>query len=120
MCNPERKNVTRFLEFELREGGKYVLEVRIPNGSIYLNKGTYELIQPPEKLAFSWAWEKFDAAGNRLSELNNTRVTVEFLEQGRSTEVALTHEFLPDTATYESHQHGWIGCLEVLAAYLHA
>ncbi len=61
MCNPEKKNVTRYLEFDLREGGKYVLEVRTPDGSRYINKGTYELIRPPEKIVFSWAWEKFDA-----------------------------------------------------------
>jgi uncharacterized protein YndB with AHSA1/START domain len=118
MCNPEKNNVTRYLEFDLREGGKYLLEVRTPNGSRYLNKGTYEVIQPPEKLVFSWAWEKFDADGNRIGDLSNTRVTVEFLEQDQSTEVVLTHQFLPDTSTYESHQHGWIGCLEVLAQYL--
>ena len=120
MCNPEKKNVTRYLEFDLREGGKYVLEVRTPDGSRYINKGTYELIRPFEKIVFSWAWEKFDPHGVPMSELTDTRVTVEFLEQGHSTEVVLTHELLPDTSAYKSHQHGWIGCLELLAEYLGA
>jgi uncharacterized protein YndB with AHSA1/START domain len=120
MCNPERKNATRYLEFDFREGSNYVLEVRTPNGSRYLNRGTYELIQPPEKIVFSWAWEKFDPDGKPMSELRNTRVTVEFLERVESTEVVLTHEFLPDSASYDSHQHGWIGCLEVLAEHLGA
>ena len=120
ICHPEKKNVTRYLEFDLREGGKYVLEVRTPDGSRYINKGTYELIRPPETIVFSWAWEKFDPHGVPMSELTNTRVTVEFLEQGQSTEVVLMHEFLPDTATFKSHQHGWIDCLEVLGEYLGA
>ena len=71
MCNPDRTNVTKYLEFDLRIG-----------------------------------------------ELQGTRVTVEFLEQGQSTEVILRHEWLPDTASYQSHERGWIGCLEVLAAHL--
>jgi uncharacterized protein YndB with AHSA1/START domain len=120
MCNPDKKNVSRFLQFDLREGGDYLLEVRTPDGSRYLNRGTYELIQPPEKLMFSWEWEKFDPAGKPISQLRNTRVTVEFFAQGPSTEVVLTHELLPDVGTYESHLRGWIGCLEVLAEYLGA
>jgi uncharacterized protein YndB with AHSA1/START domain len=55
MCNPDGKNVTKYLEFDLREGGGYVLELLLPDGKRYLNKGTYKLVQPPEKLVFSWA-----------------------------------------------------------------
>jgi uncharacterized protein YndB with AHSA1/START domain len=77
-------------------------------------------VQPPEKLVFSWAWEKFDPSGNKTSELNDTWVTVEFLARGQWTEVVLKHDFLPDAAMVEAHQKGWIGCLEVLGGYLEA
>jgi uncharacterized protein YndB with AHSA1/START domain len=120
MCNPDGKNVTKYLEFDLREGGGYVLELLLPDGKRYLNKGTYKLVQPPEKLVFSWAWEKFDPSGNKTSELNDTWVTVEFLARGQWTEVVLKHDFLPDAAMVEAHQKGWIGCLEVLGGYLEA
>ncbi|MFN2567322.1 MAG: SRPBCC domain-containing protein, partial [Gemmatimonadaceae bacterium] len=41
-------------------------------------------------------------------------VTVEFHEQGRSTEVVLRHEGLPTEKEIADHQHGWNGCLDKL------
>jgi uncharacterized protein YndB with AHSA1/START domain len=38
MCKPDPRSVARYLEFDLREGGKHLLEVRSPNGHQYLNK----------------------------------------------------------------------------------
>jgi uncharacterized protein YndB with AHSA1/START domain len=52
MCKPDPRSVTRYLEFDLREGGKHLLEVRSPNGQ-YLNKGSRQLVRPPEKLVFT-------------------------------------------------------------------
>jgi uncharacterized protein YndB with AHSA1/START domain len=118
MCRPDPRNVTQYLEFDLREGGKHLLEVRLPNGHRYLNKGSYQVIRPPEKLVFTWAWEYFDAEGKKIGELTGTLVTVEFHDRAGATDVVLTHEFFPDPATRDSHNNGWNGCVELLGQYL--
>ena len=82
----------------MRVGGRHVIEVRLPDGSLYLNSGEYKLIKPPEKLIFTWEWEKFDSSQKRIGEMKGTLVTLGFHEHGDTTEVVLTHEGFPDTA----------------------
>jgi uncharacterized protein YndB with AHSA1/START domain len=118
MCRPRPEITVKYREFDLRLGGRHVIEVRLPDGSLYLNSGEYRLIKPPEKLIFTWAWEKFDSSQKRIGEMKGTLVTVEFHEHGDTTEVVLTHEGFPDTAARDSHNNGWNGCFERLAEYL--
>ena len=53
-------------------------------------------------------------------EVGETLVTVEFLEQGESTELVLTHERLPHAEAVEGHRQGWTACMEVLSNYIEA
>lgn len=99
-------------EVDLRVGGKYRLGMKkLPEGEVFYLAGTYREVRPPEKLVYSWRWEAEPEQGETL-------VTVEFLDRGGSTEVALTHERFPSEKMRDDHNRGWIGCLDRLGQAL--
>jgi hypothetical protein len=49
------------------------------------------------------------------ASVQETLVTIEFIEQGASTEVILTHERFASAAVMARHQQGWASLLERLA-----
>jgi uncharacterized protein YndB with AHSA1/START domain len=81
--------------------------MRGPDGVEHTVTGTYRTIEPPKRLVYSWHWEDKPGAGDSV-------VTVEFNDRGRSTEVVLRHEGLPNEKERADHEHGWNGCLEKL------
>jgi uncharacterized protein YndB with AHSA1/START domain len=110
---------TEYLELDLRLGGRYRIRTVTPEGHVYFVFGVYREIRPPQKLSFTWEWEKkFGPAGEVFEKLEETLVTVEFLENGRETEIVLTHTGLPNAASRDRHQHGWTGCFDALASIL--
>ena len=98
-------------ELELRVGGRYRLEIHHKGGNVFRVSGAYQEIKPPEKVVFTW---KPDGDASPEASL----VTVEFYDMGSSTEVAITHERLPNLEERDKHAHGWNGCLERLAEFL--
>ena len=101
-------------EVDLRVGGKYRLGMLEPGKDApYVSWGVYREVSPPEKLVFTWSWEKTpgDDADFMPAE---TLVTVEFIDKGGVTEVVLTHEQFPDEHMRDEHQGGWGGCLDGL------
>jgi uncharacterized protein YndB with AHSA1/START domain len=104
---------TPIAEVDLRIGGRYRLGMQPPDNSpILIVGGVYRLIQPPEKLVFTWSWE---AAGPDEPE---TLVTVEFIALGDETQVVLTHEQFVTTEERDQHGDGWQGCLNRLSLAL--
>jgi|HubBroStandDraft_2_1064218.scaffolds.fasta_scaffold32223_4 uncharacterized protein YndB with AHSA1/START domain len=110
---PSAEYSTKVPELDLKVGGKYKVEMHHKGGNIHTVEGTYREIKPPEKIAFTWRWES-DAA------THESLVTIEFLDQGSSTEILLTHAQLPSVEEREKHAHGWNGCLEQLARFVEA
>lgn len=98
---------TAVAESDLRVGGRYRITMRGPDGKEHTVVGVYRTIDPPKRLVYSWRWEDKPSAGE-------STVTVEFNDRGRSTEVVLRHEGLPNEKEIADHQHGWEGCLEKL------
>ncbi len=99
------------VEVDFRVGGNYRIEMLSPEGVCHTAVGKYREIVAPEKLVFSWFWE------NRPEE-GETLVTVEFYEQGNSTEVVLTHELFQNETVRDDHVTGWSGALNQLAKFL--
>jgi uncharacterized protein YndB with AHSA1/START domain len=94
---------------DVRVGGSYRIVMKGKDGE-HVHVGTYQVVDPPAKLVFTWAGA--DNPGE------TTLVTVEFIPYGDESELVLTHErFLkPDLARrYES---GWGTIAEKFAAYL--
>ena len=98
---------TAVAESDLRVGGKYRITMRGPDGKEHTVRGVYQIIDPPRRLVYTWKWDDKPSAGE-------STVTVEFNEQGRSTEVVLRHEGLPSDKEVAEHTHGWNGCFEKL------
>lgn len=109
--HPSTDHKTVITRLDLREGGKYSIEMHHKDGNIHRMWGTYEEVRPPEKLVFSWRWSGDES-------IPDTMVTVLFTDLGDSTEVSLTHERFVSVAERDNHNHGWQGCLGQLEAYL--
>jgi uncharacterized protein YndB with AHSA1/START domain len=109
--HPSAEYTTKVPELEFKVGGRYKVEMHHQSGNVHAVGGTYREIKPPEKLVFTWRWERDPASQESL-------VTIEFLDRGASTEVLLTHAQLPDAEQREKHAHGWNGCLEQLARFI--
>ena len=101
-------------EVDLRVGGKYRLGMLEPGKDApYVSYGVYREVNPPERLVFTWAFEKMPGDDSDFVPAE-TLVTVEFIDKGGATEVVLTHEQFPDEHMRDEHQQGWDGCLEGL------
>lgn len=117
MCRDVASHVIKYLKFDFRVGGGFMLDIRTPGGDIYIHHSTYIEIKRPEKIAFTWNLEHTDKAGHKaMLHPEDTIVTVELLECGKSTEVVLTHDLGATSAKERGdYQRGWTGCLEKLA-----
>ena len=99
-----------FATIDCRAGGTYRIGNRLPGRDLIWITGQYEKVSPPHELVFTWRIE------GRSDPLE--RVTVQFRRAGSGTEVCVLHERIPDVATREQHEAGWIGCLEGLSHFL--
>jgi uncharacterized protein YndB with AHSA1/START domain len=109
--HPTADYKTVITRLDLRVGGKYSLEMHHKGGNIHRLNGSYEEIQPPEKLVFTWCWNDGEAFRESI-------VTVAFKDLGGTTEVSLTHKNLLTAEAREKHNQGWIGCFGQLENYL--
>ena len=87
-------------------GGTFEIVMYSPEGS-RVHSGTYRVIDRPRRLVFTWI-----SPGTKQTE---TLVMVEFRVDGRTTEVVLTHEQLPDDSAVLPHTMGWTRILELLS-----
>jgi len=116
MCRDVSTHRVKYLELEVRTGGRYIMEVTdSATGEIYIGYGIYREVMPPQKLVFTWEWKKRLHDGSEAALHPETQVTVEFWERGSSTEVLLTHEFIQTEKTARSTEEGWKGCFDALA-----
>ncbi|HEY8176012.1 MAG TPA: SRPBCC domain-containing protein [Gemmatimonadaceae bacterium] len=99
---------TPIAEVDLRVGGKYRIEMQSPNGARHVASGVYREVTPPKRLVYTWGWED--------SSVKDSVVTVEFQDRGKSTEVILRHERLPDAESRARHTEGWTECMEKFVA----
>ena len=90
---------TPIAEVDARVGGAIRLVMRNPSdGYEYGGSGTYTLIEPPRRLAFTWTWDT-DPSTRQLIEL-------EFIDQGEPDDRRDDHSGLPETETAD-YRDGW-------------
>ena len=103
---------TSAVAVDLRPGGSYRLSMRDPLADDeYTVSGEYLEVAPPERLRYTWTWEG-EAEIMRGSEA--TVVTVDFVADGETTEVTVTHEGFADDRIAGLHREGWTACLDNL------
>ena len=97
------------IEIDLRAGGVYRFGMRrqIGEDPVFV-RGCFLHVRPPEMLAYTWKWE------NAFPHMPQTRVTVEFMEDGATTLITLRHEDLPEIPVCLQHRSGWIAAWDRL------
>jgi uncharacterized protein YndB with AHSA1/START domain len=98
-------------EVDLRPGGGYRFLMQAPGGHGMPVIGTYEEIDPPHRLVFTW---QFDVEGMREDP---SLVSVEFRDAGDDrTEVVIKHSRYPEAHGPEPYRMGWEGGLDKVEA----
>jgi uncharacterized protein YndB with AHSA1/START domain len=107
MCPGDATSAEAVLD--VRVGGTYRIVMKGKDRD-HIHTGTYQVVDRPAKLVFTWSAEDNPSA--------ITLVTVEFLARGDESELVISHErFLsPDLA--RRYQGGWGTIAEKFAAYL--
>lgn len=96
--------VATMATLEPRVGGRYEILMQGPTES-FPHTGVYRVIDRPRRLVFTWH--------SKGTEQKESLVTIDFVARGKSTEVVVTHELLPESAR-PSHANGWTSGLERL------
>lgn len=100
--------IVAFAEIDLTIGGKYRIGMQDDgNNKLWIITGNYTEIRPPEKLVFTWRKEDYPNE-------NESLVSIEFRDKGKETEILLVHDLNLTVEERDSHNKGWIGCLENL------
>jgi uncharacterized protein YndB with AHSA1/START domain len=87
---------------DVRPGGRWRAVLRRPDGSGVATSGTYRIVEPPRRLAFTWAWE--DAFGARGHE---TEVSVSFEPAPGGTRLVLVQQRFETRQARDNHDRGW-------------
>ena len=109
------------VKVDARVGGKYRLQVQKNDGEFFTTAGIYREVKPPERLVFTWAFEK-DGSGDEFGEVEPPEmlVTVELKARGKQTELTLTHEKFASVASRDRHEGGWQVWMGRLATFIAA
>lgn len=95
-------------EVDLRVGGRYRIQMRMPDGMLIQVGGVYREIDAPRRLVYTWKWDQPMEAPEMV-------VTVEFRQVDDGTELVLTQTGFADAESRERHDHGWSGSFVKLA-----
>ena len=96
-------------QLNLIEGGDYKILNKMPSGDVLEIFGQYKVIDPPNKLKFTW-----NIKGSSDAE---ELVTVLFKANGEDTDVTIIHESISSRESYRNHKSGWEGCLNGLSRH---
>ncbi len=116
---PEPEMVVPFASVDLRVGGKFRIQMKMPNGEFFTAAGEFQEIKVPERLVYTWDWET-DGSGTEFGEVEGkpTLITVEFLKRGERTEFVLMHSRFATVKSRDSHAGGWDEIVESLAKFV--
>ena len=107
------------VKLDARIDGRYRLQVRRADGEFFTTVGVYREVKPPERLVFTWQFEK-DGSSDDFEEveLPEMLVTIEFKARGQQTELTLTHEKFASVESRDRHNDGWNRCLDSLGKFV--
>ena len=116
---PQPGMVVPQARMDLRVGGKFRIQMKHADGEFFTAAGEFREVKPPERLVYTWDWEK-DGSGTEFGELegNTSLITVEFLKRGNQTEFVLTHSRFATVESRDNHAQGWSQCAECFANFV--
>jgi uncharacterized protein YndB with AHSA1/START domain/DNA-binding HxlR family transcriptional regulator len=97
-------------EVDLRVGGRVRVVMRRPDGSEVEAQGEYTVIDRPNRLVMTWAFED-DPSNEQLIELS-------FSEWEGSTAVLMVNSGISTAERRDSQDWGWRGCFDELGRVL--
>lgn len=87
---------------DARPGGRWRTILSSSDGRQVAISGVYRIVEPPRRLAFSWAWE--DDNGARGHE---TEVSVDFIPVPGGTRLVLVQQRFQSKQARDNHVVGW-------------
>lgn len=99
-------------EADARNGGRFHVTFRTPDGEEHGVGGVFREVVPDEKLVFTWAW--------RSTPERQSLVTITCRADGDGTLLTLLHEQFADEPARDRHEGGWSEALDRLTDYLDA
>lgn len=93
---------------DARPGGRWRVAFRAPDGRVSVMSGVYRVVEPPRRLAFTWAWEEAGARGHE------TEVEVSFEAAPGGTRLVLLHQRFASKAERDRHAGGWSAAIDRL------
>ena len=116
---PEPGMTVPSARMDLRVGGKFRIQMRNPDGEYFTAVGEFREVQPPERLVYTWDWEK-DGSGTEFGEVEGqtSLITVEFLKRGPQTELVFMHTRFATVESRDNHARGWSAALETFASFV--
>jgi uncharacterized protein YndB with AHSA1/START domain len=96
------------LDYEPRVGADYRIEMKPPGAPSFYLSGEFQAIEPPERLAYSFAWEDPDP-----DDIPNV-VELTFQDLGMSSALLLHHGPFKTEARRELLRGGWTESLSKL------
>jgi uncharacterized protein YndB with AHSA1/START domain len=101
-------------DFSPRAGHEYRIEMRPPEGELFYLAGEIRAVDPPERLAYTFAWEDPDP-----DDVENL-VELSLRDLGHSTEVHMTQGPFKTEPRRELHRNGWTDSFDKLENHLRA
>jgi uncharacterized protein YndB with AHSA1/START domain len=102
------------LAWDLRQGGKYRIHKRGPDGREHWQQGVFREIVPPERIVRTYCWSDADGRPTRPETL----LTLTFADLGGRTRLTLHQAVFESVIARDDHQHGWSSSLDQLAEYI--
>ncbi len=100
-------------ELDVRPGGAFRTCMKNSQGGEHWSSGVYTVVEPPHRLAFTWAWDQED--GSRGHE---SLIEIEFAAIDGGTEMRFRHSRFQDVAARDDHNGGWTSCFEELDRFI--
>ena len=98
---------------DARVGGAWRRVMRSPDGIEHTACGIYREIVAPERLIFTYTWER-----NPNQTGHETLVTLTLADLDGKTQLTLRQEVFETVTARDDHRAGWSGCLDRFAEYL--
>ena len=96
------------IDVDLRVRGAFRIGMRRLSGGTPVYVRPLSRSPSANKLTYTWRWE------NAFEDMPQTRVTVQFTNSGRATELLFIHENLPEIPICLQHRSGWIAAWDRL------
>ncbi len=101
---------------ELRPGGAWRVAMRRDGtGEVLRQSGVYRAIEAPERLSFTYAWDRED--GTRSPE---TLIDIAFADDGAATRMVFRQWLFESVTARDDHAGGWTSAFEKLSDVLAA